>query len=103
MQSTKCVSRCEPETKYLFNIYISVDRFTPHVIANIFFGHTHEDQFSVRSVASSRHCRSERLQIFYANNATNISAETAGAVFWVCTNLSVIVMETFTDLGTGRT
>ncbi|KAF8495085.1 sphingomyelin phosphodiesterase [Gautieria morchelliformis] len=47
--------------------YQIVDRFTPHVIANIFFGHTHEDEFS----------------IFYANNATNISAETAGTVSWV--------------------
>lgn len=26
----------------------SVDRFSPHVIANIFWGHTHEDQMSVR-------------------------------------------------------
>ncbi|KAF8259132.1 sphingomyelin phosphodiesterase [Lactarius quietus] len=28
--------------------YQIVDRFSPHVIANIFYGHTHEDQFSVR-------------------------------------------------------
>jgi len=27
--------------------YQIVDRFAPHVIANIFFGHTHEDQFSI--------------------------------------------------------
>ncbi|KAF9813986.1 hypothetical protein IEO21_05357 [Rhodonia placenta] len=26
----------------------SVDRFSPHVIAGVFFGHTHEDQLSVR-------------------------------------------------------
>ncbi|KAG1890807.1 sphingomyelin phosphodiesterase [Suillus subluteus] len=44
----------------------SVDRFSPHVIANIFWGHTHEDQ----------------LSIFYANNGTNMSAETAQAVSW---------------------
>ncbi|KAN0117949.1 Metallo-dependent phosphatase-like protein [Russula decolorans] len=44
-----------------------VDRFSPHVIANIFFGHTHEDQFS----------------IFYANNATNISAQTALTTSWI--------------------
>ncbi|KAK0246153.1 sphingomyelin phosphodiesterase [Armillaria nabsnona] len=47
--------------------YQIVDRFTPHVIANIFFGHTHEDQIS----------------IFYANNATNASAETAGTIAWI--------------------
>ncbi|KAI0003863.1 Metallo-dependent phosphatase [Russula compacta] len=47
--------------------YQIVDRFSPHVIANIFFGHTHEDMFS----------------IFYANNATSISAGTALATFWV--------------------
>ncbi|KAI0319038.1 Metallo-dependent phosphatase [Amylostereum chailletii] len=43
------------------------DRFSPHVIANIFWGHTHEDQ----------------LSIFYANNATNISAESALATAWI--------------------
>ncbi|CCL98101.1 uncharacterized protein FIBRA_00095 [Fibroporia radiculosa] len=47
--------------------YQIVDRYSPHVIANIFFGHTHEDQ----------------LSIFYANNATNISAENALAVSWI--------------------
>jgi sphingomyelin phosphodiesterase len=47
--------------------YQIVDRFSPHVIANIFWGHTHEDQFS----------------IFYANNATSISAETALAISWI--------------------
>ncbi|TFK41947.1 Metallo-dependent phosphatase-like protein [Crucibulum laeve] len=47
--------------------YQIVDRFSPHVIANIFFGHTHEDQ----------------LSIFYANNATTRNADTAGAVAWI--------------------
>ncbi|KAJ6485920.1 Metallo-dependent phosphatase-like protein [Mycena sanguinolenta] len=47
--------------------YQIVDRFSPHVIANIFFGHTHEDQ----------------LSIFYANNATNISAENALVSSWM--------------------
>lgn len=47
--------------------YQIVDRYSPHVIANIFFGHTHEDQIS----------------IFYANNATTISADTALAVSWM--------------------
>lgn len=32
--------------------YQIVERYSPHVIANVFFGHTHEDQF----------------EIFYANN-----------------------------------
>ncbi|KAF8899142.1 Metallo-dependent phosphatase-like protein [Infundibulicybe gibba] len=47
--------------------YQIVDRFSPHVIANVFFGHTHEDQMS----------------IFYANNATAINAETANALAWM--------------------
>ncbi|KAI0273987.1 Metallo-dependent phosphatase [Russula aff. rugulosa BPL654] len=50
-QSNLCglpnVSRSQPS---IFTVWfisdISVDRFSPHVIANIFFGHTHEDQFS---------------------------------------------------------
>ncbi|KAJ7721427.1 Metallo-dependent phosphatase [Mycena maculata] len=47
--------------------YQIVDRYSPHVIANIFFGHTHEDQAS----------------IFYANNATNISAQDALTTSWI--------------------
>jgi sphingomyelin phosphodiesterase len=52
--------------------YQIVDRFAPHVIANIFFGHTHEDQ----------------LSIFYANNATVQSAETAQTVSWIGPSLT---------------
>ncbi|KAF7373118.1 Sphingomyelin phosphodiesterase [Mycena sanguinolenta] len=47
--------------------YQIVDRFSPHVIANIFWGHSHMDHF----------------QIYYSNNGTNMSAETAQAVSWV--------------------
>ncbi|KAI0778609.1 sphingomyelin phosphodiesterase [Trametes elegans] len=47
--------------------YQIVDRFSPHVIKAIFFGHTHEDQ----------------VMIYYANNATDISAQTAAAVGWI--------------------
>jgi hypothetical protein len=47
--------------------YQIVDRFSPHVIANIFWGHTHEDQMS----------------IFYANNGTNMNAATAQALAWI--------------------
>ncbi|KAF8132234.1 Metallo-dependent phosphatase-like protein [Mycena galopus ATCC 62051] len=47
--------------------YQIVDRFSPHVIANIFWGHTHEDHF----------------QIYYSNNGTNMSAETAQVVSWI--------------------
>jgi len=52
--------------------YQIVDRFSPHVIAGIFFGHTHEDQ----------------LSIFYANNATDISAENALAVQWIAPSVT---------------
>jgi sphingomyelin phosphodiesterase len=47
--------------------YQIVDRFSPHVIASIFWGHTHEDQ----------------LSIFYANNGTNMTAETALTQAWI--------------------
>ncbi|GJJ12646.1 hypothetical protein Clacol_006890 [Clathrus columnatus] len=47
--------------------YQIVDRFSPHVIANIFFGHTHEDQFS----------------IFYNQNGTQQTAANAQTVSWV--------------------
>ncbi|KAJ9224670.1 hypothetical protein DTO169E5_2752 [Paecilomyces variotii] len=47
--------------------YQIVDRYSPHVIANIFFGHTHEDQF----------------MIYFANNGTVQSADTALTTGWI--------------------
>ncbi|KAJ7603124.1 Metallo-dependent phosphatase-like protein [Roridomyces roridus] len=47
--------------------YQIVDRYSPHVIANIFFGHTHEDQNS----------------IFYTNNATEMNAANALTTAWI--------------------
>lgn len=47
--------------------YQIVDRYSPHVIANIFWGHTHEDEMS----------------IFYANNGTEMTAETAQTLAWI--------------------
>ncbi|MCJ1477263.1 hypothetical protein MMC13_005934, partial [Lambiella insularis] len=47
--------------------YQIVDRYSPHVIANIFFGHTHEDQFI----------------IFYANNGTMQTSANALATGWI--------------------
>lgn len=47
--------------------YQIVERYSPHVIANIFFGHTHEDQFMV----------------YYANNGTVHNAQTALATGWI--------------------
>ncbi|KAL7285228.1 hypothetical protein ACG7TL_000322 [Trametes sanguinea] len=52
--------------------YQIVDRFSPHVIKAVFFGHTHEDQ----------------VMIYYANNATDISAQTAGAVGWIVPSIT---------------
>ncbi|KAH7883413.1 sphingomyelin phosphodiesterase [Phlebopus sp. FC_14] len=54
------------------NLCECVDRFSPHVIANIFYGHTHEDE----------------LSIFYANNATVMNAETAQTVSWIAPSLT---------------
>lgn len=47
--------------------YQIVDRYSPHVIANIFFGHTHEDQ----------------VMIYYANNGTVQTSENAVTVGWI--------------------
>ncbi|KAF7588362.1 hypothetical protein BBP40_005791 [Aspergillus hancockii] len=47
--------------------YQIVGRYSPHVIASIFFGHTHEDQFMV----------------YYANNGTVRNAETALTTGWI--------------------
>jgi len=47
--------------------YQIVDRFSPHVIANTVWGHTHQDE----------------MMIYYSNNATNQSAETALNTGWV--------------------
>lgn len=47
--------------------YQIVDRYSPHVIANLFWGHTHEDQF----------------MIYYANNGTEQTSANALAVGWI--------------------
>ena len=52
--------------------YQIVDRYSPHVIANIFWGHTHEDEF----------------EIFYANNGTVQDSENALAVSWICPSVT---------------
>ena len=43
-----------------------INRFSPHVVRAVFFGHTHEDQISV----------------YYRDNSTVISADTANMVQW---------------------
>ncbi|KAF9235985.1 sphingomyelin phosphodiesterase [Melanogaster broomeanus] len=65
-------SQLNPTNLFYQILSLSVDRYSPHVIANIFFGHTHEDQ----------------LSIYYANNATNVSAETAQTVSWIMPSLT---------------
>lgn len=52
--------------------YQIVERYSPHVIAGIFFGHTHEDQFN----------------IYYANNGTVQNAETALNIAWIAPNVT---------------
>jgi hypothetical protein len=47
--------------------YTIVDRYSPHVIANVFFGHTHEDQ----------------IMIYYANNGTVQNASQALTTGWI--------------------
>ena len=52
--------------------YQIVDRYSPHVIANVFFGHTHEDQ----------------VMIYYANNGTNQSSDNALTTGWICPSVT---------------
>ncbi|EAT84103.1 hypothetical protein SNOG_08935 [Parastagonospora nodorum SN15] len=47
--------------------YQIIDRYSPHVIANVFFGHTHEDQ----------------VMIYYANNGTNPGVHSALTSGWI--------------------
>ncbi|KAF8560146.1 sphingomyelin phosphodiesterase [Imleria badia] len=60
--------------------YQIVDRFSPHVIANIFWGHSHEDQ----------------LSIFYTNNATVMNTDTAQTLSWTGPSVTPL-----TNLNTG--
>ena len=52
--------------------YQIVERYSPHVIANIFFGHSHEDQFSV----------------FYKNNGTSQTKGNALMTGWTGPSLT---------------
>ncbi|KAJ6133024.1 hypothetical protein N7471_008239 [Penicillium samsonianum] len=52
--------------------YQIVDRYSAHVIANIFLGHTHEDQFMV----------------YYANNGTVQNAENALTTGWIMPSIT---------------
>jgi hypothetical protein len=54
-----------PQPTNLF--YAIVERYSPHVVAEIFFGHNHDDVVSV----------------YYSNNGTNPSAKTALTTSWV--------------------
>lgn len=47
--------------------YQIVDRYSPHVIANIFFGHTHEDE----------------VMIYYSNNGTARTSANAQTPGWI--------------------
>lgn len=48
-------------------LYQIIDRYSPHVVANVFFGHTHEDQAFV----------------YYSKNGTDRTADSAIANAWV--------------------
>ena len=52
---------------------------------DIFFGHTHGDQFSVRHDFMSAFPLADfcQIKIYYANNATNINADTALTTSWI--------------------
>lgn len=59
-----------PDPTNLF--YQIVDRYSPHVIANTFWGHNHEDQFMV----------------YYANNGSIQNADTALSTGWVAPSVT---------------
>ncbi|KAK0674005.1 Metallo-dependent phosphatase-like protein [Cercophora samala] len=52
--------------------YQIIERYSPHVIANVFFGHTHEDQIS----------------IYYRNNGTSQAASDALVAAWIGPSLT---------------
>ncbi|KAN0061561.1 hypothetical protein ACQY0O_006408 [Thecaphora frezii] len=52
--------------------YQIVDRFAPHTIAHVFFGHTHEDQFN----------------LFYTNNGTDTSVDKARMVSFMAPSVT---------------
>ena len=51
--------------------YQIVERYSPHVIANVFFGHTHEDQFTV----------------FYSQNGTVQTSDSALSTAWIAPSI----------------
>ncbi|KIX06248.1 uncharacterized protein Z518_04223 [Rhinocladiella mackenziei CBS 650.93] len=61
------VSRTYSNSQGADLFYQIVDRYSPHVIAGVFFGHTHEDQF----------------MIYYSDNATVQDAAHAVNVGWI--------------------
>ncbi|KAK0739753.1 Metallo-dependent phosphatase-like protein [Apiosordaria backusii] len=52
--------------------YQIIERYSPHVIANVFFGHTHEDQVS----------------IYYRNNGTSQTSSNALTTAWIGPSLT---------------
>ncbi|KAI9810202.1 MAG: hypothetical protein M1827_006648 [Pycnora praestabilis] len=52
--------------------YQIVDRYSPHVIANVFFGHTHEDE----------------IMIYYANNGTIQNSANALTPGWIAPSVT---------------
>lgn len=62
-----------PNPSNLF--YQIVERYSPHVISGIFFGHTHEDQFTV----------------FYGNNATVQNTDNALMTAWIAPSITPLV------------
>lgn len=58
-------SNALPNPSNLF--YQIIDRYSPHVVANVFFGHNHEDEF----------------MIYYANNGTIQNSNTALTTGWI--------------------
>jgi hypothetical protein len=67
-----------PDPTNLF--YQIVDRHSPHVIANVFFGHTHEDQ----------------VMIYFTNNGTVQSTDTSLTTDWIGPSITP-----YTDLNSG--
>lgn len=61
------ISRRNPLPNPTNLFYQIVDRYSPHVISNVFFGHTHEDE----------------QMIYYANNGTVQSRDTALTPGWI--------------------
>jgi hypothetical protein len=69
--------------------YQIIDRFSPHVISAVFFGHTHEVAMLCAMIARrNANIQQDQFMIYYANNGTSQTAANAQTVGWIGPSLT---------------